>query len=318
VSLPVLAEVVRSGFVESEHRGSVVVLDTDGSVAVSLGTPGEVILPRSANKPLQASGMHALGLGLSGTLLALSAASHSGEDRHLEGVRSILAAAGLGEADLQCPPDVPYGSQARLAWARSGRGPERVAMNCSGKHAAMLATAALRGWPTDSYLEPEHPLQRELLVDVEARADERVAWTAVDGCGAPLFGLTLIGLARAVRSLVVAGAGAGDAGRAVADAMRAFPEYVGGTGRDVTELMAGVPGLLVKDGAEAVYVAATADGHGVALKVADGAARACVPVLVAALRSLGLDAAVLDELAETPVLGGGRHVGVVRVPSALF
>jgi L-asparaginase II len=316
VSLPVLAEVVRSGFVESVHRGSLVVLGPDGSVVLRLGAPDEAILPRSANKPLQASGMRELGLGLSGELLALSAASHSGEDRHIEGVRAILAGAGLQVDDLQCPADVPYGSQARLAWARAGRRPERVAMNCSGKHAAMLATAVLRGWPTRSYLDAGHPLQQELLSDIEERARERVAWAAVDGCGAPLFGLTLTGLARAVRSLVVAEAG--DAGRAVADAMRAFPEYVGGTGRDVTLLMAGVPGLLVKDGAEAVYVAATAAGHSVALKVEDGAARACVPVLVGALRSVGLDAPVLDELAETAVLGGGSQVGVVRTANRLF
>ena len=88
MSLPVLAEVVRSGFVESVHRGSVVVLDSDGSVAVRLGAPDEAILPRSANKPLQASGMRGLGLGLSGELLALSAASHSGEERHIEGARA--------------------------------------------------------------------------------------------------------------------------------------------------------------------------------------------------------------------------------------
>jgi L-asparaginase II len=180
----------------------------------------------------------------------------------------------------------------------------------------MLATAALRGWPTQTYLDPDHPLQLELLRHVEERAGEPVAWTAVDGCGAPLFGLTLTGLARAVRSLVIAESA--DPGRSVADAMRAFPEYVGGTGRDVTALMAGVPGLLVKDGAEAVYVAATADGHAVALKVEDGAARACVPVLVAALRGLGLDAPVLAEMAQTPVLGGGRQVGVVRVAPGLF
>jgi L-asparaginase II len=316
VSLPVLAEVVRSGFVESVHRGAVVVLDTDGSAAVRLGVTDDPILPRSANKPLQATGMHALGLGLSGQLLALSAASHSGERRHIEGARAILRGAGLDVGDLQCPPDVPYGSQARLAWARAGRGHERVVMNCSGKHAAMLATSVVRGWPTQSYLDLEHPLQQELQRDIESRAGERVAWTAVDGCGAPLFGLTLTGLARAVRSLVVAAEG--DPGRSVADAMREFPEFVGGTGRDVTLLMAGVPGLLVKDGAEAVYVAATADGHCVALKVEDGSARACVPVLVGALRGLGLAAPVLEELAEPAVLGGGRQVGVVRATPGLF
>jgi L-asparaginase II len=189
-------------------------------------------------------------------------------------------------------------------------------MNCSGKHAAMLAVCVARGWPTGTYLDPEHPLQRLLREGIEQRAGEAVAAVAVDGCGAPLFGLSLTGLARALGSLVVASPG--DPGRDVADAMRTYPEYVGGAGRDVTALMRGVPGLLVKDGAEGVYVAVLDDGRSVALKIEDGSARACVPVLIAALRALGVEAEVFDGLAEPLVLGGGVTVGVVRALPGIF
>jgi L-asparaginase II len=316
VSRPVLAEVVRSGFVESVHRGSVIVLDPEGAVRRAIGSPDEPMFPRSANKPMQAAGMRAAGLAVDGELLALAAASHSGEAHHLEGAQRILDGAGLDAASLQCPPDLPNGTEERLAWLRSGRAPERLAMNCSGKHAAMLATCVTRGWPIATYLNPEHPLQRSLRQTLEEQARERVAAVAVDGCGAPLFGLSLTGLARAVRSLVLAAPD--DPGRAVADAMRAHPDYVGGTGRDVTLLMQGIPGLLVKDGAEGVYVAAAQSGATVALKVDDGAPRPCVPVLVAGLKALGIEAPVLDEHAETPVLGGGQPVGVIRAAAHLF
>ena len=318
MSLPVLAEVVRSGFVESVHRGSLVVLDADGSVASRLGTPDEPILPRSANKPLQASRDARLGLE-PGRRAARRCRPRRTRARTATSTAcaAILAAAGLQEEDLQCPADVPVRTAGRaLAWARAGRGPERVAMNCSGKHAAMLATCVVSGWPTETYLDPDHPLQAGCFATSRPGAGEPVA---VDGGRRVRRAAVRADPDRAGPRRPLAGGGRADgAGRQVADAMRAFPEWVGGTGRDVTALMAGVPGLLVKDGAEAVYVAATADGHCVALKIDDGAARACVPVLVGALRGIGLEAAVLDELAETPVFGGGRHVGVVRVPSGLF
>lgn len=136
------------------------------------------------------------------------------------------------------------------------------------------------------------------------------AHVGVDGCGAPLFAISLVALARAFARLVVSPPGTPE-GR-VADAMRAYPELVGGRDRDATRLMRGVPGLLAKDGAEAVFAAATPGGDAVALKIADGGSRARVPVLVAALRTLGVDAPVLDELARRPVCGGGRLVGEVR------
>jgi L-asparaginase II len=315
MDLPVLAEVVRSGFVEGVHRGSVVALSEDGEVAFSVGLPEEPMFPRSSNKPLQSVAMLRLGLDLDGELLALASASHSGEDFHLEGVSRILGSAGLSEADLQCPADLPIGEQANAQWRAAARQPTRAAMNCSGKHAAMLATCVLNGWPTDTYREPDHPLQVALAQSVADLAAEKVAVTGVDGCGAPIFGLSLTGLARAFRA--VATGVAGSAERRTYDAIRGFPQWLGGTGRDVTDLIAGVPGLIAKDGAEAVYAAALGDGRSVTLKIEDGGQRARPPVMAAALMALGVDAPVVHDQAQTPVLGGGRPVGYVRaVPEA--
>ena len=307
---PVIADVVRSGFVEGHHHGCVVALNADGSTAFTIGDVDSPIFPRSSNKPMQAAGMVRAGLDLSGELLALAASSHSGEQPHLDGVRSILATAGLSVGDLQTPPDLPLDEAAREVWLRAGHAREPIAMNCSGKHAGMLATCVAHDWPTQTYLDPEHQLQRAIRATIEELAAEKVGAVGVDGCGAPLFALSLGGLARAFRDLVLADAESPE-GR-VAAAMSAHPFYVGGTGRDATVLMDGIPGLLAKDGAEGVFAAALADGRTVALKVDDGAARARAPVMVAALRRLGEQHAVLDELETTPVLGGGRVVGQVR------
>jgi L-asparaginase II len=183
-------------------------------------------------------------------------------------------------------------------------------MNCSGKHAAMLATCVANHWPTGSYRDPDHPLQVAVRRTVERLAGEQVGAVGVDGCGAPLFALSLTGLARAFAAIATAPAGSPE--HRVATAIRRHPEWLGGTGRDVTRLVAGVPGLIAKDGAEGVYAAALPDGRAVALKIDDGASRARPPVMVAALRALGVDAPVLDELAEVPLLGGGQPVGAVR------
>jgi L-asparaginase II len=305
-----LAEVVRSGFVEGHHRGSLLALAADGTRVLALGTPDAPVFPRSSNKPMQAVGMLEAGLDLDGELLALASASHSGAAFHLDGVRRVLAAAGLDESALQTPPDYPVGEVEKLAYVAAGGQPVPLAMNCSGKHAAMLATCVVNGWPTATYPDPEHPLQRALLATVERLAGEPVSATGVDGCGAPLFALTLAGLARAFVAIATAAPGTPE--HRVAEAIRTYPAWLGGTGRDVTALITGVPGLIAKDGAEGVYAAALPDGRAVALKVDDGAARARPPVMVAALRALGVDAPVLDELAEAPLLGGGRPVGSVR------
>jgi L-asparaginase II len=305
-----LAEVVRSGFVEGWHRGSVVALAADGSELWRIGDPERPVFPRSSSKPLQAVGMLRAGLDLDGELLALACASHSGEPFHLDGVRRILAAAGLDETALQTPPDYPVDEQEKFAFIRAGHSPSSIAMNCSGKHAAMLATCVANGWPVESYRADDHPLQKRLHDTVADLAGEQIAAVGIDGCGAPLFALTLTGVARAFARTATAPGGSAEA--RVAAAIRAHPNWLGGTRRDVSALIAAVPGIIAKDGAEAVYAAALPDGRAIALKVDDGGQRARSPVMVAALRRLGVDVSGLDEFATAPVLGGGERVGEIR------
>ena len=287
-----------------------VALDGDGTVVVRAGAPERPVFPRSSSKLMQAVGMLGAGLDLDGELLALACASHSGEPFHLDGVRRILETAGLAVDALQTPAELPLDEATRLAYVCAGGSARSLTMNCSGKHAAMLLTCVRNGWPLDSYRAPDHPLQRHLRGTVERLAGEPVAAVGVDGCGAPQLAVSLVGLARSFAT--VATAAPGTAEHRVATAVRRHPEWLGGTGRDVTRLVTGIPGLVAKDGAEGVYAAALPDGRSVALKIDDGAARARPPVLVAALRALGVDAPVLDELAESPVLGGGGVVGSVR------
>ncbi len=190
----------------------------------------------------------------------------------------------------------------------------RLYMNCSGKHAAMLATCVAAGWDTASYTDPGHPLQAEIRRTIERLAGEQVTVPpGVDGCGAPLFAISLAGLARAFGALVRAEPGSPE--RRVADAMRANPEWTSGSTRPDRTLVDAVPGLLLKSGAEGVQGLALADGRAVAFKIddGDGARRARIAVAAALLRALGADRAVLDDLASPPVYGGGREVGEVRV-----
>ena len=311
----VLAEVVRSGFVEGRHLGSYVVVDAEGAVLRSGGDVRSPVFPRSSNKLMQATGLVELGYPGRDDLLALAAASHSGEGFHVEGVRRILGAAGLDEAALRTPPEWPIGEQAWLDAARAGAVPESITMNCSGKHAAMLSTCVVQGWSLDDYLDPAHPLQEHLVGTLERMAGEPVAARGVDGCGAPVLAVSLTALARAFSRAVLSDPG--DTQRLVADAMRAFPAYVGGTGRDVTVLMDGVPGLLLKDGAEGVLAGALADGRAFAHKVDDGGERPRPLVAVALLRAMGVEGGPLDRYDVLPLLGGGVRVGEVRVPADL-
>ncbi|MFE1312621.1 asparaginase [Streptomyces sp. NPDC058755] len=310
VATPVLAEVVRSGFVEGRHRGSLVLLAADGSVELALGDVTSPVFPRSSNKPMQAAGVLRAGLDLAGERLALAAASHSGEAFHRDLVRTMLDEHGLSPEHLQCPPSLPLDQEEQEAYLAAGARRDRVAMNCSGKHTAMLAAAALRNWPLDSYLAPDHPLQQLIRTVVEEAAGEPVAAVGTDGCGAPLMAISLTGLARAFRSFVLAAPGTPE--RRVADAMRAHPEYVAGTRRHDTWLMRGIPGALSKVGAEAVQAVALPDGRALALKIEDGGARALGPVLARALRLTGLTAPVIDRVGRMPLLGGGLEVGEVR------
>jgi L-asparaginase II len=307
VAEPVLVEVVRSGLVESRHRGSVVALDARGDVVLSVGAVDAPVYGRSANKPLQAAAMVDLGLELPPEQLALVCASHNGEPVHVEGVRAMLASAGIDERALQNTPALPLYEPSAADVLRAGGGRAAILQNCSGKHAGMLVTCARNGWPLDTYLVADHPLQRHITAVVERLSGESVGHIGIDGCGAPAHTLTLAGLARAFAA--VAGATDGSSMAAVRTAMTTRPHMVGGTGRDVTALMLEVSGLMVKDGAEGVLAAALPDGRAVALKVADGSWRAFAAVLLAALDRLGVDTSRAERLRRVPVLGGGRPVG---------
>ncbi|MCG8923130.1 asparaginase [Lentzea sp. CC55] len=311
----VVAEVWRGDFLESVHHGTVVATDASGAPVLSVGRPDDITFPRSSNKPLQALAMLRGGLGLDGPLLALACASHSGEDFHVAGALEILSSAGLGEEALRCTPDLPLGEQARARHLAQGLAAAPKYMNCSGKHAAMLATCVVNGWSTEDYLDPAHPLQVATRRTIEDVAGEPVAQVGVDGCGAPIFAISLTGLARAFGRL--ASAAPGTLEHRVAAAMNAHPEWVGGTGRDVTALMGALPGVIAKDGAEGVYAVGLPSGEGVALKIADGSSRARAVVVIAVLKRLGVDVSAVEDLATVPVLGHGRAVGAVKPSLAL-
>lgn len=286
-----LAYVLRAGLVESVHHGSMIVLGPDGAVRFTAGDPDAVHYPRSSMKPVQATAMMRLGLDLPADLLALAASSHSGEQRHVDGVRRLLDLHGLGPEHLRNPVGWPLDPHVRDGWIAAGAGPSRLGQNCSGKHAAMLATARLNGWSTGDYLSQQHPLQRAIAATVTDLAGESPARVAVDGCGAPLFAVTLRGLARAVGAIAAAEAGTPEA--AVARAIRTHPGMLGGVGRPVTELIEAVPGLVAKDGFEGVQVAALPDGSSVAVKVADGANRPRSQLTAAGLALCGVPVARL-------------------------
>jgi L-asparaginase II len=299
----VLAEYVRDGVVESEHRGFLAALNADGSIFKSLGDVETKIFPRSTVKCAQASAMVRSGLDLEPRLLALAQSSHSGAQMHLDGAREILASVGLAESALQCALDRPLGDAERRAWGENP--PTQIAMNCSGKHAAMLATCVKNGWPIETYLDANHPLQLAIKEELENLAGEKITLTSTDGCGAPLFLLSLIGLARAVRAITIS---SDLVHQSVMNAARAFPEMVGGVGRHNTEMMQQVSGLFMKDGAEAVNVCSLIDGRTFAFKVSDGSLRAFRTIVHACLKDFGIDTALTPE----KVMGGPRVIGTIR------
>ena len=311
----VIADIVRSGFVEGHHYGSAVALAADGSVSREIGDVKQAILPRSCNKPIQALAMVRAGLELDGELLALACASHSGEEFHLDGVRRILEGAGLTEEALQTPPDYPLDDDARESLIRAGGHKTSIHMNCSGKHAAMLATCVKNDWPTDTYLEPGHPLQQAIHATFAELTGEEIEHVATDGCGAPLLSTSLTGLARAFSRLATASEGPE---HKIAQAIREHPEYVSGSQRDELTLLHAIPGAIGKAGAESCYVVALTDGRAYATKTSDGAARVR-PVVMAALLDqegvadeFGVDTELVRRTGEFPLLGGGKPVGEIR------
>ena len=295
----------RSGFDESLFHGAGVVVGPDGTRVAALGRPDLAVYPRSALKPLQAVAMLRLGLDLPRELLAVACASHDGAPEHVAAVRRLLAGFGLDEADLQNTPSHPLQEAARDALIAEGIAPAPVYMNCSGKHAAMLATCRINGWPIASYLEFDHPLQEEIRLTLE-KLGTTVEYVGVDGCGAPTHVIPLDRLAAAYATLP---------GTEVHAAMTGHPGLVGGPARDVTLWMSAVPGLLAKEGAAAVMAFVLPDGTAGAYKIAPGVDPVRRVVFPMALTRAGVDVdahpVTLDSIAE-PVLGHGERVGEIR------
>jgi L-asparaginase II len=302
-----LAIVSRSGADESVHFGAAVALGPDGSIVFRAGDPTLVIYPRSSNKPMQASAMLSLGVNLTDQQLALACASHAGTPEHLAVVQSTLASVGLDVSALANTPTLPLDVVAAESAIAAGAEPSSLMQNCSGKHAAMVATCVVNGWPITGYLAMDHPLQ----MAINQHFDHLVGITThlgVDGCGAPAHMMTLSGLAAAFGALA-------SSESRVASAMSSYPDLVGGPGRDVSRLMKLVPGLMAKDGAEGVFAAAMPDGRCAAVKLSDGSSRASGVVIAATLRAIGvdIDPAQLGD----PILGHGQVVGTIR-PADLF
>jgi len=300
-----LVHVVRSGFVESVHLGSVAVVDGDGNLVASTGDPDRLTYARSAMKPLQA----AVSLGfiedpLRDQEAAVMCASHNGEEVHLEAVASLLERAGLDFGALRCPPAWPLDEES----ARRARERRPELHNCSGKHAGMLLASVRAGFPLDSYPEPDHPLQQAVLGRVTEAAGEDPAAIGVDGCGVPVHALSLRAMALVYARLVTGRIPKADL---AVSAMRRAPYMVGGRGRVCSAVMESAE-VIVKVGAEGLVCAGVPGaGLGVAIKVDDGSARALDPAVVHALRLTGAlaDDGSLEEFAGPPVLGGGRPVG---------
>lgn len=322
---PVVIEVTRGPVVESRHEGIAAVVKADGTVVESWGDIETPILPRSANKPIQAMAFVESGaverFGLGDEHIALSCASHSGETRHVETVRAWLAKVGLGESDLECGTHAPRLQASIEALARANTLPTAAFNNCSGKHSGFLTTAVQYGEPTKGYIKYDHPVQRRLRETMSdlCGLDANSLPHGTDGCGIPTLATPLKSLAQAMASMADPSrltSKRADAANRIRKAMNAEPFMVAGSGRFCTRINEAAPGVIqVKTGAEGVFCGMLPTlGLGVALKVWDGAGRAAEVAMAALLDHLGvLPAGQRDEVLHPPIRNVvGLLVGEMR------
>ncbi|MCP3975160.1 MAG: asparaginase [bacterium] len=305
-----LAHTVRSGLVESLHRGSAIVVDSSGNVLFEHGDPDRPIFYRSAIKPLQALVALRHGVALAPEEVAVTCSSHDGFPIHIALVEKILNDAGLTPDALQTPPDWPLGKEAAAALRVAGAGaPSPIWHNCSGKHAGWLAACQHVGWDPATYLKPDHPLQREVLEIVGDATGIEPSPTGIDGCGAP----TLRGSIRAL-AYAFARISSEEQFAATAVPVHRFPSLVAGNDRADGKLAAWWDGPL-KAGAQGL-LGAGRHGIGVAVRSEAGSGDIAVVAAIAVMTHLGLlsDAAVeaLSEVAAPQVLGRGEPVGTIR------
>ncbi|PJJ61556.1 asparaginase [Compostimonas suwonensis] len=316
-----LAVVERNGFVESRHAGSAVIVSADGEVLRVLGNGQAPVFPRSSMKPFQAIAVMASGVELEGAEATIATASHAGTPAHLDLVRGLLARAGLDESALACPADWPLDGASRNALIAAGGGKSPICMTCSGKHAAMLLACVQNGWSTTDYLDPRHPLQAKVRDVLERLTGDKVGHLGIDGCGTPIYGMSLTALARGVARISGSSPSSPFAlYRSAGVLVRSVRENgwaIDGPGRANTLVVERL-GVFAKWGAEGVMVMSAPNGTTVALKVLDGNTRAVTIVALRLLQDAGaLDAAAVDALVpelDLAILGGGQPVGAIRVP----
>jgi L-asparaginase II len=243
------------------------------------------------------------GLKVTDKQLALACASHAGSPEHLAVAQEMLASVGLDESALRNTPDKPLDSSERAAWGN--KAPTSLAANCSGKHAAMVATSAVNSWDLAAYKNPDHPLQRAIRNEFELLSGEKITKVGVDGCGAPLFAMSLHALATAIHRLTISD---DEVHQSVLRACRTNPVMVSGIGRLPTLLMQKSPGLFVKDGAEGVMIISTPKGEVIVWKMSDGSQRGAGALAAATLSHLGITVDIERE----NVMGDGQVVGEIR------
>lgn len=302
-----LVQVTRGALTESRHRGHVVAVEPDGRVVASLGAPETVTFLRSSAKPHQAIPLVVSGaadrFGFNEKEIALACASHSGEPIHTELAQSMLRKAGLKPSDLKCGIHEPFSPKVARDLRERGEKPNVLQNNCSGKHAGMLALAKYLGAPTEDYDTPDNPVQLaigETISQFSGIAIEDIA-VAVDGCGVPVFGITVKAMALMYARLVATPPefeeGTRKACKRIVSAMTDYPEIIGGTtDRLDTEMMRAAGGTLIsKVGAEGVYTVGVLPckewpkGLGLALKIEDGDDHRARPtVVIESLNQLGV------------------------------
>lgn len=329
---PRLVEVLRGGAVESRHRGAVAVADGAGRLLFALGDVEAPVFPRSAIKVIQALPLVESGaadaLGLTAAELALSTASHNGEEAHVEGARAMLARVGRDETCLVCGPHWPGREDDRGRLHLAGRTPTRLHNNCSGKHAGFVCCAVHAGIDPTGYGDVDHPVQREIaaaLSDVTGVDTDRVP-RGRDGCSIPTWALPVAAMARGFARMASGeglAASRARAARRLLEAAIAEPFMIAGTERFCTDFIRACGGsVYVKTGAEGVFCAALpALGLGVAVKCDDGAARAAEVVTATVVaRLLGRFEDPALARFRTPVIRdwNGVEVGGLRAVAGAF
>lgn len=302
-----LVEVARGAITESRHRGHITAAEPDGEVVAFLGAPETVTFLRSSAKPHQAIPLIVSGaadhFGFNEREIALACASHSGEPIHTEIAASMLRKIGLGPEALLCGVHDPFSPDVTRELRARGEEANVLQNNCSGKHAGMLALAKFLGAPTEDYDSADNPVQLAIADVVSQFSDIEVEniSVGVDGCGVPVFGVTMKAMALMYARLVAPPATFDNATRAactrIVEAMTAHPELIGGTkDRLDTEMMRATGGTLIsKVGAEGVYTAGILPcenwpkGLGLALKIEDGDDHRARPtVVIESLHQLGV------------------------------